>query len=142
MALIGPPLPPAQSRAIWAPRADADCRAIELLLAIRPHKTPYGLVAEWLRSGLQIRAPRFDSGPGLQIFQIQRPDAGRALTDAPARQRPDHKRPDRKRARIQARRRPMTTWRNTSSSSTAPTTATNMLPRLKPLTPATVKKWV
>src|SRR5579871_4739013 len=27
-----------------------------------------GLVAEWLRSGLQIRAPQFDSGPGLQCF--------------------------------------------------------------------------
>lgn len=30
--------------------------------------TPDGPVAEWLRSGLQIRAPRFDSGPGLQSF--------------------------------------------------------------------------
>ncbi len=27
-----------------------------------------GLVAEWLRSGLQIRARRFDSGPGLHKF--------------------------------------------------------------------------
>jgi hypothetical protein len=26
-----------------------------------------GHVAEWLRSGLQIRAPRFDSGRGLHI---------------------------------------------------------------------------
>ena len=25
-------------------------------------------MAEWLRSGLQIRAPRFDSGSGLQIL--------------------------------------------------------------------------
>jgi hypothetical protein len=28
-----------------------------------------GLVAEWLRRGLQILAPRFDSGRGLQIYQ-------------------------------------------------------------------------
>ena len=27
-----------------------------------------GHVAEWLRSGLQIRAPRFDSGRGLQTL--------------------------------------------------------------------------
>ncbi len=27
-----------------------------------------GLVAEWLRRGLQILAPRFDSGRGLQQF--------------------------------------------------------------------------
>jgi protein-L-isoaspartate(D-aspartate) O-methyltransferase len=29
----------------------------------------YGLVAEWLRRGLQILAPRFDSGRGLQVFK-------------------------------------------------------------------------
>ena len=36
-----------------------------------------GLVAEWLRSGLQIRAPRFDSGRGLQFFRANTidPDA-------------------------------------------------------------------
>jgi hypothetical protein len=28
-----------------------------------------GLVAEWLRRGLQILAPRFDSGRGLQLNQ-------------------------------------------------------------------------
>src|SRR5438045_5072144 len=32
-----------------------------------PRNASDGLVAEWLRSGLQIRARRFDSGPGLQI---------------------------------------------------------------------------
>ena len=30
-----------------------------------------GLVAEWLRRGLQILAPRFDSGRGLQIISIR-----------------------------------------------------------------------
>ena len=30
-----------------------------------------GLVAEWLRRGLQILAPRFDSGRGLQKFFIR-----------------------------------------------------------------------
>jgi hypothetical protein len=29
-----------------------------------------GLVAEWLRRGLQILAPRFDSGRGLQMNSI------------------------------------------------------------------------
>jgi hypothetical protein len=36
--------------------------------------TAWGHVAEWLRRGLQILAPRFDSGRGLQIHTI---DAGR-----------------------------------------------------------------
>ena len=31
-----------------------------------------GLVAEWLRRGLQILAPRFDSGRGLQIVLSRR----------------------------------------------------------------------
>jgi hypothetical protein len=30
---------------------------------------PYGHVAEWLRSGLQNRLPRFNSGRGLQQNQ-------------------------------------------------------------------------
>lgn len=48
-----------------------DCRARDVLLAIRPprRKAGGGLMAEWLRSGLQIRAPEFDSRSGLQIFQ-------------------------------------------------------------------------
>src|SRR5436190_10515783 len=32
-----------------------------------PIQPPEGLVAEWLRRGLQILAPQFDSGRGLQI---------------------------------------------------------------------------
>src|SRR5918995_1232939 len=34
----------------------------------RSRHAPDGLVAEWLRRGLQILAPRFDSGRGLQQF--------------------------------------------------------------------------
>ena len=32
-----------------------------------------GLVAEWLRRGLQILAPRFDSGRGLQLNLLSHP---------------------------------------------------------------------
>ena len=31
------------------------------------HEAESGWVAEWLCSGLQIRVPRFDSGPSLQL---------------------------------------------------------------------------
>ena len=34
---------------------------------IEPRQVADGTVAEWLRSGLQIRVPRFDSGRCLQI---------------------------------------------------------------------------
>ena len=34
--------------------------------AVIDYKPPEGLVAEWLRSGLQIRVLRFESGRGLQ----------------------------------------------------------------------------
>ena len=45
----------------------------------RPLKTPWdGLVAEWLRNGLQIRLPRFDSGRGLQSIEL--PDLIRLRT--------------------------------------------------------------
>ncbi|CAH1679306.1 hypothetical protein BOSEA31B_14827 [Hyphomicrobiales bacterium] len=44
------------------------------LLPLRPE----GLVAEWLRRGLQILAPRFDSGRGLQKFSIF-PETDRAM---------------------------------------------------------------
>jgi hypothetical protein len=35
-------------------------------------KTPHGHVAEWLRSGLQNRLPRFNSGRGLQVLIPER----------------------------------------------------------------------
>ena len=59
-----------------------DCSAYDgLLLAIArswPAKSrSAGLVAEWLRSGLQIRVPEFDSRPGLQ-FPIPNRDRIRA----------------------------------------------------------------
>ncbi len=38
-----------------------------------------GLVAEWLRRGLQILAPRFDSGRGLQLINDLQ-GAGRGLS--------------------------------------------------------------
>ena len=42
---------------------------IALLLAVRRCvPTADGLVAEWLRSGLQIRVPQFNSGRGLQYL--------------------------------------------------------------------------
>lgn len=31
-------------------------------------------MAEWLRTGLQIRLPRFDSGSGLQIALLMKPE--------------------------------------------------------------------
>ena len=40
--------------------------ALRLFYCSREHVVGYGLVAEWLRRGLQILAPRFDSGRGLQ----------------------------------------------------------------------------
>ena len=33
---------------------------------VEPYTSLYGQVAEWLRSGLQSREHRFESGPGLQ----------------------------------------------------------------------------
>ncbi len=36
-----------------------------------PRKNNRGHVAEWLRSGLQIRVPRFNSGRGLQKIQCK-----------------------------------------------------------------------
>jgi hypothetical protein len=38
-----------------------------------------GHVAEWLRSGLQNRLPRFNSGRGLQAIGLQRPHAVRTF---------------------------------------------------------------
>ena len=48
--------------------ACGDTRLVVIALSLkRPMPlTPEGLVAEWLRRGLQILAPRFDSGRGLQ----------------------------------------------------------------------------
>ena len=40
--------------------------ALPLFYCYREHVIGIGLVAEWLRRGLQILAPRFDSGRGLQ----------------------------------------------------------------------------
>jgi hypothetical protein len=37
-----------------------------------PPYVPDGLVAEWLRRGLQILAPRFDSGRGLHHLTLRR----------------------------------------------------------------------
>ncbi|CCV14354.1 hypothetical protein MESS4_670011 [Mesorhizobium sp. STM 4661] len=48
-----------------------------------------GLVAEWLRRGLQILAPRFDSGRGLQAPKLPRASArgqGSDRNEPPARQ--------------------------------------------------------
>ena len=42
------------------------CSAMEQPSRLR--RAPDGLVAEWLRRGLQILAPRFDSGRGLHLF--------------------------------------------------------------------------
>ena len=42
-------------------------RFLAMKLSLRA-ATRSGLVAEWLRRGLQILAPRFDSGRGLQDF--------------------------------------------------------------------------
>ncbi len=59
---------------------------IALLLAIgQIVPTATGLVAEWLRSGLQIRVPQFNSGRGLQFicsrpfFALLRASAGAPL---------------------------------------------------------------
>ena len=71
------------------------CGAARLVVSAlslkRPRLFPQeGLVAEWLRRGLQILAPRFDSGRGLQIHTPRNPtpfpadDAGQ-LSRAPTR---------------------------------------------------------
>jgi hypothetical protein len=44
------------------------CALVKALVVAHPFTAPDGPMAEWLRSGLQIRARRFDSGSGLQIF--------------------------------------------------------------------------
>src|ERR1700691_3374605 len=41
-------------------------------VAAGPPKTTHGHVAEWLRSGLQNRLPRFNSGRGLQVLSPER----------------------------------------------------------------------
>ena len=48
--------------------SERPCRELTLLAIGRASadKAGEGLVAEWLRRGLQILAPRFDSGRGLQ----------------------------------------------------------------------------
>ena len=54
----------------------------------RSRYAPDGLVAEWLRRGLQILAPRFDSGRGLQveilkaIFMVDFSQARRMMVDS------------------------------------------------------------
>jgi hypothetical protein len=55
-ANIKPIAAPTGTSALSRRREAVICRAHE------------GLVAEWLRAGLQIRLPRFDSGRGLQFF--------------------------------------------------------------------------
>ena len=42
---------------------------------------PNGHVAEWLRSGLQNRLPRFNSGRGLQASVAKRVEAGQMVRD-------------------------------------------------------------
>ena len=64
------------------------CKRLKPLLmadafAIKPRhlrlnlRKTIGHVAEWLRSGLQIRIPRFDSGRGLQLLNDLRCPNGR-----------------------------------------------------------------
>jgi hypothetical protein len=49
-----------------------------------------GHVAEWLRSGLQNRLPRFNSGRGLQL-QIKKHDRFRTMGDAQWRRGENHR---------------------------------------------------
>src|SRR3984885_10456807 len=56
------------------PLSDTQASFIDcgLGVAAGPPKTTYGHVAEWLRSGLQNRLPRFNSGRGLQVLSPER----------------------------------------------------------------------